>query len=48
MSESRVVVSVGDADLIRLTQIITDGDEKAALEFLKKVFQPEIDRLGRG
>jgi|GEM_PF-3226186 hypothetical protein len=48
MSKSRIVVSVDDADIILLMRIITDGDEKAALEFLKKVFLPEIEKLGRG
>jgi hypothetical protein len=48
MEKDKIVITIDGAHLIELARIITDGDEKAALEFLKKVFQPEIDRLGRG
>ena len=48
MDESKIVVTMDGAHLIELVRIITDRDERAALEFLKRIFQPEIDKLGRG
>lgn len=40
----RIVIGLDQKEQIELEQIITDGDEKQALEFLKEVIKKKADK----
>lgn len=44
MAERVVTVTLGEAEQIELEEIVIDGDEKAALEFLKRVIYARVKR----
>lgn len=42
--KEKVVISLDQKEQIELEQIITDGDEKQAMEFLRKVIKEKVDK----
>jgi hypothetical protein len=43
-----VTITLDDAEQIRVEEILMDRDEKAALEFLKRVIKARIERQQKG
>ncbi|HUU55131.1 MAG TPA: hypothetical protein VMY87_09470 [Armatimonadota bacterium] len=39
-----VTVTLDDAEQLQLEEIVIDGDQKAALEFLRRTIKAKIDR----
>ncbi len=42
--KEKVVISLDQKEQIELEQIITDSDEKHAMEFLRKVIKEKVDK----
>jgi hypothetical protein len=43
-----VVITLTEDDLIRLKEVLMDADEKGALEFLRQVIGPEVEKRQKG
>jgi len=43
----KIVISLNQKEQLKLEQILTDDDEKEALEFLRKVIKEKIDKANQ-
>jgi len=48
MAISSVTVTLTAAERLELERIVLDGDERAALEFLREAVHAQIERAERG
>jgi len=47
MAEQTVTVTLSEAERLELERIVVDGDERAALEFLRQAVHAKIERAER-